>query len=50
MATVSGDFSYISLYPAAAGGCAANEWAVLEGEVAFNSTNWGTLVGIVKHC
>jgi hypothetical protein len=46
----SGDFSYISLYPAAAGGCAANEWAVLEGEVAFNSTNWGTLVGIVKHC
>jgi hypothetical protein len=46
----SGDYSYISLYPAAAGACAANEWALLEGEVAFNLTNWGTRVAIVKHC
>jgi len=46
----SGDYSYISLYPAPAGGCSANEWALLEGEVAFNLTNWGTRVAIVKHC
>jgi len=46
----SGDYSYISLYPAPAGGCAANEWALLEGEVALNLTNWGTRVAIVKHC
>jgi hypothetical protein len=46
----SGDYSYISLYPATAGGCAANEWALLEGEVAFNLNNWGTRVAIVRHC
>jgi hypothetical protein len=46
----SGDYSYISLYPGPVGSCLANEFAILEGEVAFNLTNWGTRVGIVKHC
>ena len=46
----AGDYSYISLYPALAGPCQANEWALLEGEVAFNFTNWGTRVAIVRHC
>jgi hypothetical protein len=50
MGNRSGDYSYISLYPAPAGGCSANEWALLEGEVAFDLTNWGTRVAIVKHC
>jgi hypothetical protein len=46
----SGDYSYISLFPGPVGACQANEFAILEGEVAFNLTNWGTRVGIVKHC
>ncbi|MDQ6868842.1 MAG: hypothetical protein M3178_10720 [Pseudomonadota bacterium] len=45
----SGDYSYISLYPAPVGSCAANEFAILEGEVSLG-TIWGTRVGIVKHC
>jgi hypothetical protein len=46
----SGDYSYISMFPGPVGACQANEFAILEGEVAFNLTNWGTRVGIVKHC
>jgi hypothetical protein len=45
----SGDYSYISLFPAPAFGCAANEFALLEGEVSLG-TIWGTRLGIVKHC
>jgi hypothetical protein len=45
----SGDYSYISLFPAPAFGCAANEFAILEGEVSLG-TIWGTRLGIVKHC
>jgi hypothetical protein len=45
----SGDYSYISLYPGPVGSCLANEFAVLEGEVSLG-TNWGTRIGIVKHC
>ena len=45
----SGDYSYISLWPRAIGACAANEFAVLEGEVSLGP-NWGTVLGIVKHC
>jgi hypothetical protein len=45
----TGDYSYISLYPAPLGSCAANEIAILEGEVSLG-TIWGTRVGIVKHC
>lgn len=45
----SGDYSYISLFPAPAFGCLANEFAVLEGEVSLGP-NWGTRIGIVKHC
>ena len=46
----SGDYSYIALWPKrASGGCAVNEFAVLEGEVSLGP-NWGTILGIVKHC
>jgi hypothetical protein len=45
----TGDYSYISLYPGPVGPCLANEFAILEGEVSLG-TNWGTRVGIVKHC
>jgi hypothetical protein len=45
----SGDYSYISLYPSPVGGCQANEFAFLEGEVSLG-TNWGTGVAVVKHC
>jgi hypothetical protein len=45
----SGDYSYISLYPGSVGSCLANEFAVLEGEVSLG-TNWGTRLGIVRHC
>jgi hypothetical protein len=45
----TGDYSYISLFPAPAFGCAANELAFLEGEVSLGP-NWGTRLGIVKHC
>ena len=45
----SGDFSYIALWPAAEGGCQANEFAILEGEVSLG-TNWGTRVAAVRHC
>jgi hypothetical protein len=45
----TGDYSYISLYPGSAFGCAANEFAILEGEVSLG-TIWGTRIGIVKHC
>ncbi len=45
----AGDYSYISLYPGPVGPCAANEFAILEGEVS-KGTNWGTRIGIVKHC
>jgi hypothetical protein len=45
----SGDYSYISLYPGPAFGCAANEFALLEGEVSLG-TIWNTRVGFVKHC
>jgi hypothetical protein len=50
MGNRSGDYSYISLFPGLIGGCQANEFAMLEGEVAFNLTNWGTRIGTVKHC
>jgi len=46
----AGDYSYISLYPGPVGGCQANEFAILEGEVAHDLTHWGTRLGIVKHC
>jgi hypothetical protein len=45
----TGDYSYISLFPAAVGSCLANEFAILEGEVSLGTT-WGTRIGIVKHC
>ena len=45
----SGDFSYIALWPAAEGGCQANEFAILEGEVSLG-TNWGTRIAAVRHC
>jgi hypothetical protein len=48
----SGDFSYISLYPAPALGCVANELGILEGEVTLNSSpsNWASGIAVVKHC
>ena len=45
----SGDYSYISLFPGSFGSCAANELAILEGEISLG-TIWGTRIGIVKHC
>ena len=45
----SGDYSYISLYPGPVGACAANEFAILEGEVSLG-TIWGTRIGVVRHC
>jgi hypothetical protein len=45
----TGDYSYISLFPGPVGPCAANEFAVLEGEVSLG-TKWGTHLGIIKHC
>ncbi len=45
----TGDYSYISLFPGPFGSCAANEIAILEGEVSLGPI-WGTRVGIVKHC
>jgi hypothetical protein len=45
----SGDYSYIALYPAPVGSCAANEFAILEGEISLG-TIWGTRIAIVKHC
>jgi hypothetical protein len=46
----AGDYSYISLFPGPVGACQANEFAILEGEVAHDLTHWGTRIGIVKHC
>jgi hypothetical protein len=49
----SGDYSYISLYPAPALGCTnANELGILEGEVTLNSSpsNWAAGIAVVKHC
>ncbi len=46
---LTGAYAYISLFPAPAFGCAANECAILEGEVSLD-TLWGTRLGIVKHC
>jgi hypothetical protein len=47
----TGDYSYITTYPAAALGCQAGEIGILEGETAGPSTGlWGTHIGIVKHC
>jgi hypothetical protein len=45
----TGDYSYISLFPGPFGSCAANEIGILEGEVSLGP-NWGTRLGIVKHC
>jgi hypothetical protein len=39
----------MSLFPGPVGPCKANEFAILEGEVAFNLTTWGARIGIVKH-
>jgi hypothetical protein len=47
----TGDYAYISTYPAAALGCGAGELGVLEGEtVGPAAGTWGTHVGLVKHC
>jgi hypothetical protein len=48
----TGDYSYITTYPAAALGCSsAGEIGVLTGESAGPSAGlWATHVGLVKHC
>ncbi len=47
----TGDYSYITTYPAAALGCLADEVGILEGETSGPAAGlWGTHVGIVKHC
>jgi hypothetical protein len=47
----TGDYSYITTYPAAALGCQAGEIGILEGETATGTAGlWGTHIGIVKHC
>jgi hypothetical protein len=47
----TGDYAYISTYPAAALGCGAGELGVLEGEtVGLAAGTWGTHVGLIKHC
>jgi hypothetical protein len=47
----SGDYTYITTYPAAALGCQAREVGLLTGEVAAATAGlWSTRVGIVKHC
>jgi hypothetical protein len=47
----TGDYSYITTYPAAALGCLADEVGVLEGETSGPAAGlWGTHVGVVKHC
>src|SRR5580700_3560803 len=47
----TGDYSYITTYPAAVFGCQAGEIGILEGETSGPAAGlWGTHVGIVKHC
>jgi hypothetical protein len=48
----TGNYSYIALYPAAALGCASpGEIGILDGETSGPAAgNWGTHIGIVKHC
>jgi len=47
----TGDYSYITTYPAAVFGCQAGEIGILEGEASGPAAGlWGTHVGIVKHC
>ena len=47
----TGDYSYITTYPAAVFGCQAGEIGILEGETSGPAAGlWGTHVGIVKRC
>src|SRR5205823_623185 len=47
----SGDYTYVTTYPAAALGCQAGEVGILTGETAAATAGlWSTRVGIVKHC
>jgi hypothetical protein len=47
----TGDYSYITTYPAAAFGCQTGEIGILEGETSGPAAGtWGTHVGVVKHC
>jgi hypothetical protein len=48
---LTGNYSYITTYPAPAFGCQAGEIGLLEGETSGPAAGtWGTHVGIVKHC
>ena len=47
----SGDYTYVTTYPAAALGCQAQEVGLLTGEAAAATAGlWSSRVGIVKHC
>jgi hypothetical protein len=47
----SGDYTYVTTYPAAALGCQADEVGILTGESAAGTAGlWSSRVGIVKHC
>jgi len=47
----SGDYTYVTTYPAAALGCHADEVGILTGETASATAGlWSTRGGIVKHC